>query len=306
MMELSDDELEARLAELVRAEREGLREFLRHLADFDRRRIANKKAYPSTFEYCTMKLGLSADEAYRRIRVARYSREDQSVLEMIGDGRLTLTSATKLVPALKEGAGPELLQSAANKTVREVETIVAQLNPVAEAPRDVVTPLSLMANPQEPQAEPRMAYRVSITLSDEGYEKLRRATDLLRHKHPKAQPHDIVEDALEALLDAVDRERKEQPSKPRGAAAPGSRRVPEWVKDLVWKRDGGRCAFVAGDGRRCEATAFLQYDHATPFALGGASDEPGNIRLLCAAHNQLAARDAGLPASPVDTAARGE
>ena len=51
-------------------------------------------------------------------------------------------------------------------------------------------------------------------------------------------------------------------------------------------RDGGRCAFVSADGRRCTARAFLELDHVKPFAKFG-SPEAWNIRLLCRAHNLL-------------------
>lgn len=69
-----------------------------------------------------------------------------------------------------------------------------------------------------------------------------------------------------------------------------TRRVPKWVEDHVWRRDNGRCAFVGADGLRCGETAWLELDHVTPWALGGRSDDPINIRLLCRAHNQAEAK----------------
>jgi hypothetical protein len=53
----------------------------------------------------------------------------------------------------------------------------------------------------------------------------------------------------------------------------------------VFARDGARCAFVGSDGRRCSATAFLEFDHLKPAAAGGGRD-PSNVRCLCRAHNQ--------------------
>ena len=41
------------------------------------------------------------------------------------------------------------------------------------------------------------------------------------------------------------------------------------VKRAVWLRDGGRCAFVATDGHRCDARGFLEFHHLTPYAVGG-------------------------------------
>jgi hypothetical protein len=58
----------------------------------------------------------------------------------------------------------------------------------------------------------------------------------------------------------------------------------------VYLRDDARCSFVAHDGRRCDARALLELDHAEPWArLGEAGVD--NLRLRCRAHNQWHARE---------------
>jgi 5-methylcytosine-specific restriction endonuclease McrA len=52
-----------------------------------------------------------------------------------------------------------------------------------------------------------------------------------------------------------------------------SRHIPQWMRQLVWDRDGGVC--VEGG-----ETEFLQYDHIIPWSRGGATT-PENLRLLC-------------------------
>lgn len=64
-----------------------------------------------------------------------------------------------------------------------------------------------------------------------------------------------------------------------------SRYLPVAVRREVWRRDGARCAFRSNQGRRCEATARLEFHHRIPFARGGPST-PENIELRCRAHNQ--------------------
>ncbi len=59
------------------------------------------------------------------------------------------------------------------------------------------------------------------------------------------------------------------------------------VRDEVFARDRNRCTYVARDGTRCGSTYALQVDHVRPYAIGGTND-PANLRLLCAAHNRHA------------------
>jgi 5-methylcytosine-specific restriction endonuclease McrA len=60
------------------------------------------------------------------------------------------------------------------------------------------------------------------------------------------------------------------------------------VRRAVWRRDQYQCAFRSDEGRRCEARSGLEIDHIQPVARGGGSTVD-NLRLLCRAHNQLAA-----------------
>jgi len=69
-----------------------------------------------------------------------------------------------------------------------------------------------------------------------------------------------------------------------------TRHVCAQVRREIHARDGGQCAFVSRDGRRCNATALLEFDHVKPFARFGATDT-SNLRLLCKAHNLLHARN---------------
>ncbi len=62
------------------------------------------------------------------------------------------------------------------------------------------------------------------------------------------------------------------------------------VRREAHERDRGQCSFVSADGRRCDAGAFLEFDHVKPFARRGGCDAQ-NIRLLCKAHNLLHARN---------------
>jgi hypothetical protein len=162
------------------------------------------------------------------------------------------------------------------------------------------------AAPRHPTALPLSAdrYQFRFTGSKASHDKLRRAQDLLRHAVPTGDPGEIFDRALTALLKELDRKKFAASDRPRDSvdaasrsepdSKSGSRHIPAAVKRTVTARDGARCAFVADDGRRCGATAFLEFHHVVPYARGGLATD-GNIQLRCRAHNGFEAElDFGL------------
>jgi 5-methylcytosine-specific restriction endonuclease McrA len=65
------------------------------------------------------------------------------------------------------------------------------------------------------------------------------------------------------------------------------RKVPQWVRDFVFLRDGKQCSYVGPEGR-CPETHGLEIDHRNPRGKGG-SDDLDNLRAYCRAHNMRAA-----------------
>ena len=74
------------------------------------------------------------------------------------------------------------------------------------------------------------------------------------------------------------------------SATPTSKRyIPRQLKRYIWKRDGGGCTYEDPTTKiKCNSSFLMQIDHKIPLALGGKT-EVNNLRLLCAAHNRLAA-----------------
>lgn len=138
---------------------------------------------------------------------------------------------------------------------------------------------------------------------------IERARQLLRHKYPEGHLEDVLKDVLEVFLDRRDPQRRlalKTPSPSTQAvmvaddkeegrlptrfvrAYAAARYIPAKIKSAVWARDQGRCAWRFDDGTVCGGRDFVEFDHIVPFAKGGRS-EYRNIRLLCRAHNQMAA-----------------
>lgn len=193
------------------------------------------------------------------------------------------------------------MASARGASRRDAERLAAGLNPCSRPPEKArVIAIAVPVKETRPEApaltEMRSAaegdelpmsglsieFRTehTFTLSETAEGKFKRAKSIFEH-------------ALDVLLDRIDPSRQKDRTS-EGAAPPGSRmktrRIPNWVKRRVRVRDGDRCAYVAANGTRCGERRFLQFDHKVPWALGGRSDDPANVRQLCARHNQWLGR----------------
>jgi len=301
---LTDEQLLARLEMLVSAEREALGDIIEHLIEADRRDNIFDRGYGSLYDYCRRRLGYSEFGALARIRAARACRDHPEVLPKIRSGELHLDAIARLYPHLTADNTAEVLKKASGATSREVMALVSELKgPDAPKPDKIsfigntrpATPLfeASSISPAEVIPPPRRI-RLDFEADETLLLKIDRLKSLLRHKYPFPRLEDVLLEAADALLAKIDPDRRAVrncvQTQLRTLAAKRGRRVPAAVKRLVWERDGGRCAFIAPDGRRCESVDALQYDHLTPYAVGGRSDDPANIRLLCRPHNQRLAR----------------
>ena len=99
-----------------------------------------------------------------------------------------------------------------------------------------------------------------------------------------------------AKQEKTGRQPKPTTSNKHSKPQPRSRHIPAPAREKVLMRDQYQCTYVGNNGVRCNATRHLQFDHVVPFARGGGHD-PENLRLLCAAHNQLEAAGVFGPAA---------
>ncbi len=186
------------------------------------------------------------------------------------------------------------LPTASHTTAQPTAPAEAAASPQPAGNGHRVTSVGLpSAAPAPPPARPAVVaplapqrYKVQFTASAETYEKLRLAQALLRHQIPDGDLGTIVNRALTALVQELAKQKFAATDRPRGSrgTVPGSRHIPAEVKRAVWLRDGGRCAFVSRDGRRCTERGFLEFHHVAPYGAGGESTAD-NIQLRCRAHN---------------------
>jgi 5-methylcytosine-specific restriction endonuclease McrA len=249
------------------------------LAQVDARRLYLGEGHASLFTYCTGVLHLSEHAAYARIEAARAASKYPIVLERLADRSITLTALVLLARHLTESNHREVLDEARHRSKREVQLIVARLNPRPDAIASVRREAAIV----EPLASDR--FKLQLTIGPETYEKLRRAQDLLRHSIPDGDLAAVFDRAVTGLLAELERTKTGATDRPRVHRPPvrGSRHIPSAVRREVWKRDGGQCAFVGSEGR-CIERGFLEFHHVEPHAAGGPADAT-NIELRCRSHN---------------------
>jgi hypothetical protein len=252
-------------------------DLIAHLGEVERRGLQRGEGCGSLYGYCLHVLKMSEAEAVNRIRAARAARRFPIVLEMLADGRLNLTSVRLLAPHLTPENHRGLLDEARGMTRREVDRVVARLSPRPDVPSSIST-----------LAPGR--YGLAVTLGEQAHADLRWLQDAERRHVPDGDPSEIVTRALRAYRRKVEKARFSATERPRASRGlkPGARGASAAVERAVWERDGGRCAFIAGNGRRCTETTYLEFHHREPYGIGG---EPttANIALRCRAHNQYEA-----------------
>jgi hypothetical protein len=318
--ELDDRALLDAAKRLATDERRATAALLRAIMEIDQRRLYLGEGCASMFAYCTQVLHLSEGGAYNRIEVARAAREYPVILELFEQSAITLTAVRLLAPHLTPDNHVAVLASARHQSKRQIDELLVSLRPKPDAPvvvrrlpavRTAATVLGFPSDEREdavaappPAAESRRdgarqtplppariaplapeRYRIQLTVSRETYDKFRRAQALLRHAVPSGDAAAIFDRALTLLIGSLERRRFAETPRPRASksAAERSRHVPAAVRREVWRRDGGRCAFVGAEGR-CRESAFLEFHHVEPYAASGAATVE-NIQLRCRAHN---------------------
>ena len=183
----------------------------------------------------------------------------------------------------------------------------------APASQQLQTPISTGRDqrpaPRSPQRRERVQplaadrFQVQLTVSRATRDKLRAVQALMSHRK-EAGLEQVLDEALGLLETKLLKERfgvgrrrrgksksKKSAEATRKTASAPPATVPAAVRAIVYERDGGACTYVDPDsGRRCGEQRWLQLDHIVPRCRGGTSTAD-NLRLLCAPHNRLMARE---------------
>jgi hypothetical protein len=219
---MSDRELVERLVELLREERRLTAAVLVHLGEVEARQLYRPAAYSSMHGYCTRALGMSEDQAFKRIRAARVVRRFSVVGAAVEEGLLHLSGVVLLAPRLTADNACALVAEASGKSKAEIDVVLARVAPKPDVPQRLErvaeqTELAPAAGDGVAPAPPRYVeggaklaplaperFALQVTIGEATERKLRRAQALLRHQVPSGDLAEVVDRALDALLDRVE------------------------------------------------------------------------------------------------------
>jgi len=170
----------------------------------------------------------------RRIRAARAANRFPRIYTMLERGRISLSTVALLQSHLCRENYSRLLDQAAGKNRYEVDRLIASLAPKREPverirhlgpttkPQGANAPQSELLPVGEPEMQlqesarkafptrptPSRRVHFSFTADESLLTKIRRARELLSHKYPTGRLEQILEAAMEALLEMRDPERR--------------------------------------------------------------------------------------------------
>ncbi|MBX3226304.1 MAG: HNH endonuclease [Labilithrix sp.] len=311
--DLTNEQLLSALRRVLGDERRAVAAMLAYLIEVEKRPIHLEQACSSMHDFCTRKLGLSEDQASRRIAAARLGARFPELIAAIGDGRMHLSGVLQLRALFTEANVDELVAEASGRTRTHLDLLVARYAPKPDVPdtirpiaaqRDLVTdgPAGGTRAPAVSASAPMSSspsvqvlpltverFQIMFTAAVELRDKLELARALSRHVNPNGDLAVVIERAIDLLLLHLAKTKLgkvKHPRRSKGRANPND--VSRETLREVHERDARQCTFVSANGERCPAREWLEVDHRQPRALGGAGTLE-NVRLLCRAHNRLAA-----------------
>src|SRR6187551_2509784 len=133
---LNDYTLLSQFGDVLRQDREGNANLLRHIDAIDRRQLWTKLGYPSMFAFLVSRYHMSESTAGKRIGAARTARRLPVLFSMVARGEIHLSGIHRLKAHLTHENHEHVLAAAKHKTIRQIEELahVSHPNPTRPPP----------------------------------------------------------------------------------------------------------------------------------------------------------------------------
>ena len=259
---LTDKTLLTDTKRLAESYRKVTTELLHHLREIENRKLFAELGYSSLFNYVVQELGFSEGSASRRIKAARLMNEVPELEQKIKSGDLTLSNIAKASDAFKQEKitdtefKKEILTSIENTSARTCEKSLLEITGPNTPPKREIRPLTKTTN------------LLSVTLTDDELKLYEELKGLVHHNFWTT----VFKTAIGGLI-----AKRFSTNSIRQTSSNNPRYVIAQLKKTIYERDR-KCSL-------CDSQYKLEFDHITPYALGGKTIE-SNLRLLCRNCNQ--------------------
>ena len=272
----------------LEAERRGMGITLRALVPIHEKEAYLDYGFSSLHVFLVKHCGLSDGSAFRRTHCVALIVKHPKLLDAIESGKINLSNLTLVRNIVNDDNVEATIELIAGKTNREVEKIVATLDPKAR-PKSGVCKLRAgtgVHRTERPMPIDGDLYKFIAVFGSRVRAKLEHIFEMMRRENPSKDPDVLFEAALDALEKMLEKRlfaKTDHPRNGKSSKHPGH--ISNATKREVYARDGGQCTFVTEAGVRCAAREFLEFDHIDPRSRGG-DGSPDNVRLLCSAHHR--------------------
>ncbi|MBO9668346.1 MAG: hypothetical protein J7501_16220 [Bdellovibrio sp.] len=194
----TQDELDQRMKSLAQRERDLLHEVLLTIKEIDFRKIYLDMGFGSLFDYMIRGIGYSEGSAQRRIDAARLISEVPQMMDKIKSGELNLSQISLIQKGSREIQKIQSLKVTAEQKLELAELLCNKNHP--DSQKQVAAFFSLpVVQGEQKKTQADESVRIELTLSKEGYAKVKRAQELLSH----VMPYQDLTQFLEYLAEKV-------------------------------------------------------------------------------------------------------
>jgi 5-methylcytosine-specific restriction endonuclease McrA len=326
---LSDSQIVSGSKAARAQEHSGMLSSLGFIVETERRQIHLKSGCSSLFDYCVRKLGYSESQAMRRITAARCIVKFPQAFAPLLENEINLSTLSRVSKILTPENCLAVLSRIRGKSLREVEAVVAEYEPVAAFPRDRIRtivarvpaasvpavgqnhlrndgkkPSSVeeltLKTPMKPPVErathmfERRA-RVEFTAKEALIAKLDHLRSLVSHRVPiNASLEQLIEFMADYVIQREDpeaRQKRRETRAERGAAASA---IPSSPREIAAReRDQvfvrDRQCSFIGPDGKRCGSTHVLQVDHIEPVARGGASTIDNLRLLCAFHNRLEA-----------------
>jgi hypothetical protein len=275
-----------------------------------------KRGHSSMFCYLTKELGYSEGSAYRRLESARLLRSTSGLSESLNQGEINLSQTALLQSAIKQQ------QKISEVSVHQKNTLLNRIKGLNQTQtkrilQETFPEVKWSTEKLAPRSEGKTL--ISFEVSEEELKLIEQAKSILSHTCPEQKTKEVFLKLCEKLVKAkinpqqrksVQTKNDNENNKALGktdevqklesdikikSEIPKAREpISTRLRREIFMRADYQCEFKNHDTHhRCESRVFLEIDHIKPVAFGGTS-HPENLRVLCRAHNQYLAEEAGI------------